>query len=301
MRLAARRPTRSSRSTGADGKASPYPAESPRTMAQDDSGRVDIADVDVIAPNFKKRLSGVTLDHYPARSRPARARLPHRDAEPRRWLARKPSAYPLPRSFAPVEKARPPIPPRLACAPQHRNAAGDHHARCPAHAAEDRLHLRFATRPYALDEVPRRPHGSRHFDQPPHRLLSRVREHGRDARHRSGALPTRARQGRSSSRSRSRPRLSPCRLFRPHPPPEGHGCFRRCDDRAPASQPWLARRHRRPHDSRASGLRAGASRPAPNRPALPIASSSSASIPISNAGTARLISSSLPSAGKASA
>lgn len=29
-------------------------------MAQDENGRVDIADVDVIAPNFKKRLSGVT-------------------------------------------------------------------------------------------------------------------------------------------------------------------------------------------------------------------------------------------------
>ncbi len=29
-------------------------------MAQDESGRVDVADVDVVAPNFKKRLSGVT-------------------------------------------------------------------------------------------------------------------------------------------------------------------------------------------------------------------------------------------------
>jgi len=213
----------------------------------------DIRNVEVIAPNFKKRLSGVTstiIQLIPVQNRLGQkvatlgpglpAFLPRIQFSDLFRLWRRPEGQ--------RESC-------LACPPQQRDAGRHPSARFSAHAAEDCVHLGLAAAAYPLDEIPDFPGRRSDCHERQDRRLSRGGKHRHHAWRGHGTLRSTPRQGSGKARCRPGSDKTCCRLLRQGPPPEGNGSVRRCDDRAACRPAGLDRHCCRARDRFACRLR----------------------------------------------
>ena len=114
----------------------------------------------------------------------------------------------------------------LACAAEHRDASRVDLAPRAAQAPEARVHLCVPAPSHSLHALADLGHGCRGRHIPPHRVPSVAALAGDTAWHRCRGVPPAWGPPRATTRARL---VRGChhRVFRTHPPPEGHGCIRR--------------------------------------------------------------------------